>query len=258
MSGYVKYAYLALVAALPAAAPASAADIQGHAIGYLVSVEKPPADLGFEAQVSATLTKTCEGWGYGAALYYSIDRTTKGGKRDPKAAMSDRSDIYNERIKFSEALDGLSMAYEASYRAVSASEQTRGTILFGGATAPGTLDMKSDKIARKVPVPAGALPPVALRAALIDQLAALQPLPPGAPAPSWKVTTVEIGRFHTPIDATFELVPAAAVPAKPPPPPPRGAVVVAPPPKLDSPLLKTPSWTLKMTSKGVGEWVEST
>ncbi|HEX2890987.1 EipB family protein, partial [Vineibacter terrae] len=212
-----------------AALPAQAADIQGHAISYQITVEKPPAETKAEGQMSASLSKTCESWDYSSALLYSLGRTGA------------RMESWQEGTKFSEKPDGRTLQYEARYRVGARGEEARGTVALG-ADGAGTLDVKSDKLPRKVDLPAGTLLPVALRAKLIDALGSSDPDTAGGP---FALRTIELGRFYAAADVTVAR--AAALPALKP-----------PAPRVNSPLLRGRAWTLKQTSKALSDWMEST
>lgn len=211
---------------------AHAADIQGHAVSYQITVAKPPENTKATGQVSTTLSKTCDGWRYSSALFYTIERGTRGNVK---------SDSYQEGLKFTEALDGTTLQYEGRYHVGGRGEEARGTVTLG-ADRSGALDVKSDKLSRKVDLPAQTLLPIALRSRLIDALTSDDPARARGPFP---VRTIELGRFYTTTD--LALAPIPPLPALKP-----------PPPNVTSPLLQKRAWTLKQTSKTLTEWMEST
>jgi len=213
-----------------AALPARAADIQGHATSYQITVEKPPENTKATGQVSTTLSKTCDGWRYSSALLYSIERGARGNVQ---------SDSYQEGLKFTEAL--ATLQYEGRYHVGGRGEEARGTVTLSGDRS-GTLDVKSDKLPRKVDLPAQTFLPIALRSVLIDALSSEDPARARGP---FSVRTIELGRFYTTTDLTLALAPA--LPALKP-----------PSPRISSPLLQKRAWTLKQTSKTLTEWMEST
>jgi hypothetical protein len=232
----------ALIGAL-AALPARAADIQGHAITYGITVEKPPPDTWFDAQLSVTLSRTCDGWTYSRALVYAIERNARG-TRQPGQPLSGRADTYQERLKFTEKLDGSSLQYEGSFQVNGRGEDARGTVAMP-AGAKGSLDVKSDKLPRKVELPQGTLLPLAFRSKLIDALAGADPDKPRA---TIEVSTIELGRFYTTADVT--LAPAPGLPPL--------RVGKTEVPRLRSPLLGGRGWAMKQTSKALADWMEST
>jgi hypothetical protein len=232
----------ALIGAL-AVLPARAADITGHAITYSITIERPPPDTWFDAQMTVTLARTCEGWNYSSALIYAIERGVRGERR-PDQPLSGRADTYQERLKFTEKLDGLSLQYEGSFRVNGRGEDARGTVTMS-AGSTGSVDVKSDKLPRKVELPAGTLLPLAFRGKLIDALAGADP---DKPRGIIEVRTVELGRFYTAADVT--LAPAAGLPPL--------RVGKTEVPRLRSPLLQGRGWALKQTSKALADWMEST
>lgn len=223
-------------------APGHAADIQPHAITYQISVEKPPADTIVDGQISVTLSKTCEAWNLSSAVYYGIERNAKKGQ-----PLSDKADSYQERLTSSEKLDGTSLQYTGRYHVNGRGEDVRGTVALG-ADGAGMLDVKSERLPRKVKLPAETRLPVALRAKLIAGL----PRSDDKARPTINVRTVEVVRFHEALDLSWTLA-APLPPLKPATPPVKGE---APPPT--PPLLKGRSWTLKQTSKAFADWMEST
>jgi hypothetical protein len=233
-------AAVSVLAGIVAATPAAAADLQPHAVTYQVMVEKPPADTAVASQVSGTLTKTCDGWTLGGAVYYGIERNIKG--REANAPLSGNADTYQERLSITEKNDGKSLQYTARYTVNNRGEEVRGTI-----AADGTLDVKSDRLPRKVKLPAETVLPVGLRAKLIDAL----PRDDKA-RPTITIRTVELGRFHEDTDVTFTLAPPLPI-AKPTKADPKAGT-----PKVESPLLKGRSWTVKQVSKEHADWMEST
>ena len=215
-----------------AALPVRAADIQGHAASYQITVEKPPENTKVTGQVSTTLSKTCDGWSYSSALFYTVERGARGNVK---------SDSYQEGLKFTEALDGTKLQYDGRYHVGGRGEEARGTATLG-ADRSGVLDVKSDKLPRKVDLPAQTLLPIALRGRLIDALTSDDPARARGPFP---VRTIELGRFYTAVDLTLALAPPLPT-------------LKPPPPNVTSPLLRKRAWTLKQTSKTLAEWMEST
>ncbi|TWT02674.1 DUF1849 family protein [Reyranella sp. CPCC 100927] len=215
-----------------AAVGAHAADIQGHAASYQVTVEKPPENTKVTGQVSTTLSKACDGWRYSSALFYTIERGTRGNVK---------SDSFQEGMKFTEALGGTTLQYEGRYHVGGRGEEASGAATLG-ADRSGILDVKSDKLPRKVELPAATVLPIALRGQLIDALSNEDPARARGP---FSFRTIELGRFYVSIDLTLARV--AALPALKP-----------PAPRVGSPLLQKRAWTLKQTSKTLTEWMEST
>ncbi|HJQ57302.1 MAG TPA: DUF1849 family protein [Vineibacter sp.] len=232
----------AVLAGVLAAAPAVAADLQPHAITYQVTVAKPPADTAVASQISGTLSRTCDGWSYGSAVFYGIERNAKG--RDPNGPLTGNADTYQERLSVTEKFDGTALQYTSRYIFNGRGEDVRGTATTG---ANGLLDVKSDRLPRKVKLPPETLLPVALRSKLIDALPR-----DDKTRPTFTIRTLELGRFHDDTDVTFTLSPPF------PPAPPTKADPKGGSPKVDSPLLKGRSWTVKQTSKDHADWMEST
>ncbi len=233
---------IALACAL-AALPARAADIQGHAITYGITVEKPPPDTWADAQMSVTLTRTCDSLSYSSALIYGIERNARG-TRAPDQPLSSKADTYQERLKFTQKLDGTALQYEGSFQVNGRGEDARGTVTMP-ADGAGTLDVKSDRVPRKVVLPAGTMLPLTLRGKLIDALAGADP---DKPRGNVDVRTIELGRFYTATDV--KIGPAPVLP-----PLKAGKADV---PRLRSPLLQGRGWASKQTSKALSDWMEST
>lgn len=226
------------LAAVLVSAPGLAADIQPHGATYQITVEKPPADTALDGQASVTLQKTCEAWSFSSALFYTIERNARRGQ----AGFSDKADNYQERINFTEKLDGTTLQYTARYQPSGRGEEVRGTIKLGEDGA-GTLDVKSDRLPRTVKLPPETRLPIALRARLIDGLPRDDKV-----KPTVNTRGVEIVRFHVDADLTLTVAPPLA-PAK----TAKGDVI-----KLPEALTKGRSWTLNQTSKALSDWMEST
>lgn len=222
-------AALVLPAGALAALPAGAADLKGHAIAYQITLAKPSADIAAEGQMSATLSRTCDGWSYSSALFYSIQRRGTA----PTS--------WQEGLKFSEKRNGTGLTYESRYYVNSRGEDVRGTVVLSG-DGGGALDAKSERLPRKATLPAGTVLPLALRSQLIDLLATAAPDKARGP---FSFRTIEMNRFHT--GADLVIVPAAALPA-----------LTPPAPRVRSPLLQGRAWTVKQTSKTHSEWLDST
>jgi hypothetical protein len=232
----------AALASAALAAPAFA-DMQGHAITYHVTVQKPPANTWTDAQLSVTLSKTCEGWSYSSALLYGIERD-RGGARDPKVPLGPKADSYQEVLKLSEKPDGRSLTYEARYIANTRSEEVRGSVTLGE-DGSGTLEVKSARLPRNVDLPKETILPMALRARLTDRLASAA----GTPAPpELTLRTIELGRFYTGVEVTL-----APAPPLPPLPVPKGAQPLV----VRSPLLEGRSRAFQQTSKSLSERMAS-
>lgn len=243
MTGPVCGVVAAALAGVLSVLPARAADLQGHAATYAIIVEKPPPDTWLDAQMSVSLARTCDGWSYSSALFYGIERNARG-TRGPDQPLSAKADTYQERLKFTENRDGTRLQYEASYQVNGRGEDARGTASIA-AGSKGMLDVKSDRLPRKVELPAGTLMPLALRSRLIDALAGADP---DKPRGTLEVRTLELSRFFAPAD--LALGPSAPLPPL--------RVGKAEAPRLRSPLLQGRGWAIKQTSKGFSEWLEST
>ncbi len=243
LSPGLRYIAGAALASAALAAPAFGTDMQGHAVTYHVTVEKPPANTWTDAQLSVTLSKTCEGWNYSSALLYGIERN-RGGTRDPKVPLGPKADSYQEALKFSEKLDGRSLSYEARYIANTRSEEVRGSVMLGE-DGSGTLDVKSARLPRKVELPKATILPMALRARLTAIVAGAAG---DAPPPALTLQTIELGRFYTGVDVT--LVPASPLP-------PLAVPKGAQPLVVKSPLLTGRSRAFQQTSKTLSERMAS-
>src|SRR5262245_46773243 len=93
MAGLACRAIPAALACALATQPARAADMQAHAATYSITVEKPPPDTWYDAQMSVTLSKTCDSWSYSSALFYAIERNARGERR-PDQPLSGKADTY--------------------------------------------------------------------------------------------------------------------------------------------------------------------
>jgi hypothetical protein len=234
---------LAMLASVIGMGPALAADMQGHAITYTITVDKPPANTWVDGQASVTLSKTCDAWNYSSAIFYGIERNQRRA-RPPNQPLSTAADSYQEWLKLSEKFNGTSLQYEGRYHVNGRGEEARGSVVLG-ADGSGLLDVMSDKLPRKEKLPPGTLLPMAMRSKLIDALAAGEP---NKPQPPLAVRTIELGRFYVGIDAT--LAPQAAPLGR----PAKGGDG----PRVRSPLLEGRSWTLKQTSQTLSDWMAST
>jgi hypothetical protein len=235
---------LAALAAAVVTAPARAADIQGHAITYQVSVDKLPPQTDVDAQLTVSLSRDCEAWDYSSGLLYSIERNVKR-QRKAGQPLGNKAEQFQERVKFSERREGSALIYEGRYYVNGRGEDVKGLVRMEGEGA-GTLDVKSAKMPRKTDLPPGTLLPVAMRSKLID---ALMHSEPGKAFPPVSFQTVELNRFYAPVDVTF--APAAKLA---PLPVPKGEK----PRVVRSPLLEGRWWTVKQTSRSMSEWMEST
>lgn len=239
-----RFLSLAALAALSCAGagPAAAADIQGHAITYGITVEKPPAGTWVDGQLSVSLSKSCEAWTYSSVLLYAIDRNQRG-TRSPGQRLSAKADSYQEALTFTEKLDGTALQYETRYHVNARGEDVRGTITLDGGKG-GTMDVKSEKMPRQVDLPAGTLLPMTLRGRLIDAVS-----DPTRPRGTLGVRTIEVGRFYSAID--LALAPAPPLPDLP--------VAKGEKPRVvRSPLLSGKSWMFRQTSRTLAEWMQST
>lgn len=234
----------------------------GYSIAYNITIDKTPGDIHAEAQLSESWTRTCEAWSYGGALYYAIDKGIKG-KRNEDQPFSDQANIYNERLNYTESLDGDRLGYRAQYMANSRGDPVEGAAFFGGPDKKGTLQVRVGKVPREVALPPGNVGPMTFRRLLLEQLRADHRGP-------WYVSTVDLVRFQMPIDLKVELTSSApfrepistvgTLKDAPPPDPkaPKPAKGKAAP---DAPtqirempaLLKGRRWVLKQTSKTLGE-----
>jgi hypothetical protein len=233
----------AALAPLALAMPVHAADIQGHAITYQVTAERPP-QTDVEGQISVSLSRDCEAWDYSSAWLYGIERNTKR-QRKPGEPLGNRAQQFQERLKFSERREGGALLYEARYYVNGRGEDVKGLVRMEG-EGNGVLDVKSAKLPRKTELPPGTLLPVALRARLIDALTGTEPGKPLAPV---TFQTVELNRFYAPVDVTFAPAPKMA-----PLPVPKGET----PRVVRSPLLQGRWWSLKQTSRAMSDWMDST
>jgi hypothetical protein len=234
--------------------------MSGYAISYGITIDKTPGDIYAEAQLSESWTRTCDAWSYGGALYYAIDKGIKGKRADDQP-FSDQANIYNERLNYTESLDGDRLGYRAQYMANSRGDPAEGAAFFGGPDKPGVLQVRVGKVPREVKLPVGNVGPMTTRRLLLEQLRA------GEQGP-WYVSTIDLVRFQMPIDLKIELTSAApfrepittigTVKDAPPPDPKaaKPAKGAPPPPKeiREMPAqLKGKRWVLKQTSKTLGE-----
>ncbi|MGE0421424.1 MAG: hypothetical protein AB7O88_04130 [Reyranellaceae bacterium] len=243
----------------PAPAPPKPVEMSGYTISYGVTIEKTPGDIHAEAQLSESWTRTCEAWSYGGALYYVVDKGIKG-KRGDDQPFSDLANIYNERLNYTESLDGDRLGYRAQYMANSRGDPVSGAVFFGGPDKKGLLQVRVGKVPREVALPPGAIGPMTFRRLLLEQLRANHPGP-------WYASTVDLVRFQMPVDLKVELTSSTpfrdpistigTLKDAPPPDPkaPKGKGQPAPSGKireLPAPL-KGRRWVLKQTSKILGE-----
>jgi hypothetical protein len=247
----------------PAPAPPRPPEMSGYAISYGITIDKTPGDIHAEAQLSESWTRTCEAWSYGGALYYVIDKGIKG-RRNEDQAFSDRAYIYNERLNYTESLDGDRLGYRAQYMANSRGDPVEGAAFFGGPDKKGTLQVRVGKVPREVALPPGNIGPMTWRRLLLEQLRANHPGP-------WYVSTVDLVRFQMPVDLKIERTapgpfrdPVSTIGTlkDAPPPDPKAPKTKGPPPptqirELPAPL-KGRRWVLKQTSKTLGERGETT
>ena len=239
-------------------APPAPPEIKGHSITYAVTADKTPDDIFAEAQFSLSLAKTCDAWTYGSALYYALD---KGAKRTRAVAeqLTDQVNIYNERVNFSESLDGDRIGFRSSFRFNSRAEDATGAAFFDD-DKDGLLQVSSEKSKVDTKLPKGSVPPILIRKILLQRLYA------GERGP-WHFRAVELGRFHMPVDLRFDVVvspfaaPVAPAPAAPPAAEGKDRKTVAAKPASPQmerpPLLRGRAWALKQTSKAVGDWADS-
>ncbi len=242
------------------APPPKPPEMSGYAISYAITIDKTPGDIHAEAQLSETWTRTCDAWSYGGALYYAIDKGIKG-RRGEDQPFSDQANIYNERLNFTESLDGDRLGYRAQYMANSRGDPAEGAAFFGGPDKKGTLQVRAGRVPREVALPPGNVGPVMARRLLLEQLRADHPGP-------WYVSTVDLVRFQMPIDLKIErTAPGAfreavstvgtlkdAPPDPKAPKPPKGKAPAAPGQVREMPpLLKGYRWVLKQTSNTLGE-----
>lgn len=243
----------------PPAAPPPLPEMSSYSIAYGITIDKTPGDIHAEAQLSETWTRTCEAWTYGGALYYVIDKGIKG-RRNEDQQFSDQANIYNERLNFTESLDGDRLGYRAQYMANSHGDPVEGAAFFGGPDRKGTLQVRVGKVPREVALQAGNIGPMTYRRLLLEQLRANHPGP-------WYVSTIDLVRFRMPIDLKIELTSAApfrdpittigTLKDAPPPDPkaPKGKAALAASGQVRElpALLKGRRWVLKQTSKTLGE-----
>jgi len=243
------------------APPPKPPELSGYAISYAITIDKTPGDIHAEAQLSETWTRTCDAWSYGGALYHAIDKGIKG-RRGEDQPFSDQVSIYNERLNFTESLDGDRLGYRAQYMANSRGDPAEGAAFFGGPDKKGTLQVRAGRVPREVALPPGNVGPVMARRLLLEQLRADHPGP-------WYVSTVDLVRFQMPIDLKIERTAPGAFreavstvgtlkDAPPPDPkapkPPKGKAPAAPSQIREMPpLLKGYRWVLKQTSNTLGE-----
>lgn len=243
----------------PAVPPPPPPEMSSYSIAYGITIDKTPGDIHAEAQLSESWTRTCEAWSYGGALYYAIDKGIKG-RRTEDQPFSDQANIYNERLNYTESLDGDRLGYRARYMANSRGDPVEGAAFFGGPDRNGTLQVRVGKAPRELPLPEGNVGPMTARRLLLEQLRANHRGP-------WYVSTVDLVRFQMPIDLKIELTSAApfsepittvgtvkdAPAPDPKAPPPKGKA--APPGQIRElpALLKGRRWVLKQTSKTLGE-----
>lgn len=238
--------------------PAPPPEMPGYSIAYGITIDKTPGDIHAEAQLSESWTRTCDAWQFGGALYYAIDKGIKG-RRNEDQPYSDLANIYNERLNFTESLDGDRLGYRAQYLMNSRGDPVQGASFFGGPDRPGTLQVRVGAAPREVPLPPGNVGPMTARRLLLEQLRADHPGP-------WYVSTVDLVRFQMPIDLKIER--AAAGPFREPistigtlrdapPPDPKAPKAKGPPPPTQirelPALLKGRRWILKQTSRMLGE-----
>ncbi len=244
----------------PPPAPPKPPEMSGYAISYGVTIDKTPGDISAEAQLSESWTRSCEAWSYGGALYYAIDKGIKGRRGDDQP-FSDLANIYNERLNYTESLDGDRLGYRAQYMANSRGEPVEGAAFFGGPEKKGLLQVRVGKVPREVALPPGTIGPMTFRRLLLEQLRVNHPGP-------WYASTVDLVRFQMPVDLKVELTSAApfrepistigtlkdAPPPDPKAPKGKGKAPPAPGQVRELPaLLKGRRWVLKQTSKTLGE-----
>lgn len=244
------------------APPPRPPEMAGYAISYAITIEKTPGDIHAEAQMSESWTRTCDAWSYGGALYYAIDKGIKG-KRGDDQPFSDQANIYNERLNYTESLDGDRLGYRAHYMANSRGDPAEGAAFFGGPEKPGTLQVRVGRVPREVVLPAGNVGPMTFRRLLLEQLRADHRGP-------WYASTVDLVRFQMPVDLKVELAssdpfrePISTVGTLKDPPPPDPKAPKPPkgkaPPAATGPIREMPAplkgrrWALKQTSKMLGE-----
>ncbi|MBX3499832.1 MAG: hypothetical protein KF889_10340 [Alphaproteobacteria bacterium] len=242
----------------PAPAPPKPPEMPGYAISYTVTIGKTPGDVHAEAQLSESWTRTCEAWSYGGALYYVIDKGIKG-RRNADQPFSDKANIYNERLNYTESLDGDRLGYRAQYMANSRGDPVEGAAFFGGPEKKGLLQVRVGKVPREVALPPGNVGPMTFRRLLLEQLRANHPGP-------WYASTVDLVRFQMPIDLKVERTSPAPfrdpittvgtlkdAPA-PDPKAPKGKAAPGAGQVREMPApLKGRRWVLKQTSKMLGE-----
>jgi len=244
----------------PPPAPPKPPEMAAYAISYGITIDKTPGDIHAEAQLSESWTRSCEAWSYGGALYYAVDKGIKGRRGDDQQ-FSDLANIYNERLNYTESVDGDRLGYRAQYMANSRGEPVEGAAFFGGPEKKGLLQVRVGKVPREVELPNGTVGPMTFRRLLLEQLRTNQPGP-------WYASTVDLVRFQMPADLKVELTssapfrePISTI----------GTLKDAPPPDPKAPkakgkappssgqirelpaLLKGRRWVLKQTSKLLGE-----
>ena len=244
----------------PPPAPPKPPEMAAYAISYGITIDKTPGDIHAEAQLSESWTRSCEAWSYGGALYYAVDKGIKGRRGDDQQ-FSDLANIYNERLNYTESVDGDRLGYRAQYMANSRGEPVEGAAFFGGPEKKGLLQVRVGKVPREVELPNGTVGPMTFRRLLLEQLRTNQPGP-------WYASTVDLVRFQMPADLKVELTssapfrePISTI----------GTLKDAPPPDPKAPkakgkapapsgqvrelpaLLKGRRWVLKQTSKMLGE-----
>ena len=185
----------------PAPAPPKPVEMSGYTISYGVTIDKTPGDIHAEAQLSESWTRTCEAWSYGGALYYVVDKGIKG-KRGDDQPFSNLANIYNERLNYTESLDGDRLAARAPDRANARGDPVSGAACFGGPDKKGLLQVRVGKVPREVALPPGAIGPMTFRRLLLEQLRANRPGP-------WYASTVDLVRFQMPVDLKVELTSSA-------------------------------------------------
>lgn len=229
---------LAVAAGLFASA-ASAQEIVGHSVNYAVWAEKPREPARAEAQWNVTLAHACDRWSYGSALVYSVDRSYVGkpnvDRNGRSLPVGSSADQYEENVSWGELATGRLLTYRNRFRLNARYLEAQGRVTFNQNT-PGRLEGTATGAPVSVTVPAGSLPPVALRRAIIERLSA-----PGPHEP-FKLRSVEVGRFQMALEFQFELV----GPSKDPPMEPT-------PPKEVADKLKNRAWVVKQTAKQLPE-----